>query len=275
MNYVLYHTNCRDGDGAALAAYLKLGEENTTYIPVQYNRPMPEIENGSNVYILDFSYPKTILEELHQRSKSVLVLDHHKTAMNELQGLPYAKFDMNKSGAVLAWEHFHPGKDIPDLLLDIQDRDLWIKERPNVETTAAGLLLCRDFRDYEKHLYNTDALVSDGSSKLRYDQVELDSVIKKAVIGKWGQYKVAAINTTQLISETGAQLYNNLDIDFAVMWFVTNRGKMVMSLRSNKIDVSQIAAFYGGGGHPAASGCTMSMDDGFFIIQGIFDTKIN
>lgn len=272
-NYVLYHASCRDGDGAALAAWSKLGDVNTTYIPVQYNRPLPEIDSGSDVFILDFSYSRQILEELRQRSHSILVLDHHKTAMEDLSDLPYATFDMNKSGARLAWEHFHPGKEIPDLILDIEDRDLWKFKRTSSKQVTSGLLLHRDFREYAPYLDDLSKAQSNGEIKLAYDEVELSNAHKKAIFGKWGTFKVAAINTTQLISETGEKFYSYPEIDFAMMYFITNEGKMVFSLRSNKTDVGTIAKAFGGGGHTASAGFTVTLEDGITILKDIIDSK--
>ena len=49
-------------------------------------------------------------------ASDLIVIDHHKSAMVELHDISNTKFDMTKSGAILSWEFFHPGKT--DLLLD-------------------------------------------------------------------------------------------------------------------------------------------------------------
>ena len=123
-SYVLYHGGCSDGFGAAFAAWMRLQHQATEYIPVSYGKPMPDIPDGSDVYIVDFSYSREMLISLSERCQ-VRVLDHHKTAQAGLEGLPFCTFDMDKSGAVLAWEYFHPGDDVPEILLYVQDRDLW------------------------------------------------------------------------------------------------------------------------------------------------------
>lgn len=103
--FVLYHANCPDGFAAARAAWMSLGDA-ATYLPVSYGDPLPAIPDGSEVYIVDFSYPRPILEELEARC-GLTVIDHHATAQEALSGLAFAHFDMSKSGAVLTWEHFH------------------------------------------------------------------------------------------------------------------------------------------------------------------------
>ena len=64
-------------------------------------------------------------ERLAARAGSTRVLDHHATAAEDLAGLPFVTIDLDRSGAVLAWEHFHPGRPVPLLLRYVQDRDLW------------------------------------------------------------------------------------------------------------------------------------------------------
>ena len=62
----------------------------------------------------------------------LIVLDHHKTAMEELQPLlddPESGitgvFDMGRSGAALAWQYLANKKPLPELLQYVEDRDLW------------------------------------------------------------------------------------------------------------------------------------------------------
>jgi hypothetical protein len=74
-------------------------------------KPPPDV-TGLDVAIVDFSYKRPVMIELARKAKSILVLDHHKTAEAELiEPCPGIEvhFDMNRSGAVMAWEYFHPG----------------------------------------------------------------------------------------------------------------------------------------------------------------------
>ena len=129
---VLYHANCTDGAGAALAAFIAMGDT-AEYIPVQYGYPPPMYGPSDIIYIVDFSYPRSVLMDMADRVSMVVVLDHHKTAKADLEGLEHDNmkvfFDMNKSGAVLTWEYFHPDRPTPLLFNHIQDRDLWKFER--------------------------------------------------------------------------------------------------------------------------------------------------
>lgn len=127
VKHVLYHANCYDGFGAAFAAWKKFGDQ-AEYIPVSYGQDAPFILESEGIFIIDFSYPINTLNNLSQIAP-VVVLDHHKTAEEALsphvgKDNPKIIFDMNKSGALLAWEYFHPETPVPLLIKHISDRDL-------------------------------------------------------------------------------------------------------------------------------------------------------
>ena len=156
---VIYHASCADGFGAAFAAWLKLGDE-AEYVPMQYgkidfdfeggffNLGSHEADNpctfiaGRDVYILDFSFPRPIMDAIFRNAKRVVWLDHHKTAFemwcgeipeegswcedtNFMQGQHVIVLDNNKSGALLSWQFFHPGTKVPMLIRHIDDYDRW------------------------------------------------------------------------------------------------------------------------------------------------------
>ena len=125
-NICIYHKSCADGFGAALAikVFLDMNNEKCEYLAVNYGGEAPSVI-GKNVYIVDFSYSKNTLIRMHQEAKSIIVLDHHKTAQKNLEGLDFCHFNINKSGAMMAWEKFGNSSKIPDLIKYIQDRDLW------------------------------------------------------------------------------------------------------------------------------------------------------
>src|SRR3954470_16325384 len=107
--YILYHAGCADGFGAAFVVWLT-GGENATYIPVSHGKPVPELEDWSEVYILDFCDPREELLKLASRMTRVVVLDHHATAkaglLSARDSLAAAVYDAEHSGAVIAWNYF-------------------------------------------------------------------------------------------------------------------------------------------------------------------------
>jgi len=82
--------------------------------------------------------------ELNEVANNLLVIDHHKTAMKELEGLDYVVFDLDSSGVTLTWQVFNPGVNIPSILLYIEDRDLWKWELPDSKEISEGLRYVND-----------------------------------------------------------------------------------------------------------------------------------
>jgi uncharacterized protein len=269
---VLYHKDCADGFGAAFAAWTVLGDP-TVYVPVQYGEPMPlgQIPVGGTAYIVDFSYPREDLISLAQRSNRVVVLDHHKTAREALEGLDgtvpglSVAFDMDRSGAVLTWEYFHPGEPVPLLLLYIQDRDTWRWELQDSRAFSAALgLEPKSFERWKElarcltpdNPWARERFVADGSLVLRAQAQHVASLASKAVMSDVGGHSVPAVNCPIFQSELGEELCKKYpDSPFAAVWFCPGPDTEIWSLRSrNGFDVSEVARSLGGGGHAAAAG---------------------
>lgn len=252
---ILYHGNCFDGFGAAYAAWKKYGSE-ALYYPCVYGSPLPEIAKGSTVYMIDYSLPRKEMEELYQLCEgNLVVLDHHKTAEDNLRGLPYATFDMKKSGAMLSWEYFHPGTVVPELINYIQDRDLWLHKLPySKEVSAALQAYPYSFETWDG--FYIEDLKDEGITLLRYQQVLVKMICEKSEVAVGYRGKtVAMVNATSHWSEVGAHLLQkHPEADYAASFFIEGTKKK-WSLRSRAdFDVSVIAKERGGGGHPQASG---------------------
>jgi len=255
---------------------------NTGFVEIPRS-PNSIVTTEVDVYILDFSYPRDVLEELRKRVRTLVVLDHHKTAQEDLKGLDYATFNMNKSGAVLAWEYFHPDKDVPSILLDIQDGDLWKFERPNTEKIRAALPLIK-FDLLSLHscaMYEDDYewLLGQGESILTSENVEISHRVPKHVhkTTLYG-YSCGCINCTTLISKTGSAIVNDetLRVDVALMYQIIEDGKVLLSFRAakdNDVDVSVLAKEFGGGGHAKAAGGRCYLKTLQNILDGILDGK--
>lgn len=274
--YVLHH-NDPDGFGAAYAAFKALGSKNVEYIPVDYGRPRPELEDGSNIFILDFSYPRADLDRLVERMQSVLVIDHHKSAMLDLEGHPCAIFDINKSGAGLAWDHFHPNTSRPDYINYIEDADLWRFALPDSKYVKNSL--------YQEDL-TLDAFIR-GAEKSITDRISEGRVIQKVIDHNLqmgfdvmhtlaiDEFTMLAVNSCLHMSEFGSALFTKFlkekKADFAGTYYRYTQNTYKFSLRSvGDFDVSVICKRFGGGGHKNAAGFEVPIDkfNGTFLLSG-------
>ena len=274
----IYHKDCTDGFGAAWAVRHALGRDNVEFHAASYDDPPPPVADR-DVVVVDFSYKRPVFDELARDARTVLVLDHHKTAADELRGLPVppatysalrdpatvskpfracALFDMERSGAGLAWDYFHPdAQSRPDLINHIEDRDLWRFALPGTRQIQAALFSYPfDFEVWDD-LMRTDIadLHKEGIPLLRSHQKDVDQLVRltrrRMKIAGF-EVPVANIPPT-MVSDAGELLAQGAP--FAACYWDSSPAR-VFSLRSAKdgLDVSAIAQRYGGGGHAHAAG---------------------
>ena len=256
VDCVIYHADCTDGFGAAYAAWKQLGNR-AEYHACKHGTPPPDVK-GKVVTILDFSFNNATTKQMIEDAESLIVIDHHKSAMVELHDITNTHFDMSKSGAMLAWEFFHPGKEPPKFIQYIQDRDLWKWELPySKEFAAAFDMIPFEFEEFEK--FEDDSVFDDavkrGSYILAYSKTVVKKVCEKASNRKVDGKDVMVVNASHWMSEIGSRLAP--DCDFAMIWYWDHEARETkVSLRAfhDAVDVSEVAKKYGGGGHKKAAG---------------------
>jgi len=253
--YIVYHANCLDGFGAAWAARHALGPD-INFIPASHGSTPPSFPAGAQVFIFDFSYDRDTLTRINEHCDLVL-LDHHQTAEKDLIGLDFATFDMNRSGAMMAWDYFFPDQEAPDLLKWIQDRDLWRWEYEDSKAaTAAIQAYPREFEVWDDLMANPQKLVAAGLVALSLTEQQVDQICKNSYMSDVAGFTVPVANATCYWSEVGNTLCKRFpDSPFSATWYLMSNGSKKWSLRSiGDFDVSAIAKNYGGGGHKNAAG---------------------
>lgn len=266
IDLVLYHGNCSDGFGAAYSAWKLLGNR-AEYIPCYHGGDVPEV-TGKKVVMLDFTFDNATTKRMIEEADSFIVIDHHKSAMVELHDINCTIFDMNKSGAMMAWEFFHPTKEAPKFIEYIQDRDLWTWELPySKEFSAAFDMVPWEFDAYEEF---EDASVIDdaikrGSYILAYSKTVVKKIVDKAtrrvLCIKDKEYDVSIVNSSHWMSEIGNSLSRECDVAF-IYYFDHHTKLYRVSLRAfhEHIDCSEIAKHFGGGGHKKAAGFSLPLN---------------
>lgn len=255
----IYHSGCDDGFGAAFAVWKRDGDC-VTYHPGVYGVDPPDV-TGLDVAIVDFSYKRPIMVDLAGKAKSILVLDHHKTAQADLDGLAAecpnvtVEFDMERSGAVMAWQHFHPQRTVPEFFLYLQDRDLWLKQMPDVDAfTMALRSYVQDFRLWDKIYDSPQSIIAEGRSIHRYFRTLVEIAKSHAYFKEIGGHRVPVVNASMFMSsELAGELAEGHP--FAGV-YAESETHTLWSLRSRPggADVSEVAKQFGGGGHKHAAG---------------------
>ena len=255
-NVILYHADCADGFGAAWALWKRF--PHARYIPVKHGHPPPVDVAGTHMVMVDFSYSREVIEELAEKAASFQILDHHVTAKGSLSGLPYAHFDMSKSGAVLAWEWAHE-EPVPWLLQYIQDKDIWTWKLPHSrEINAALASYPFDFQVWDN--LEQPMLELEGRAILRLEHSLIGKIIEEAVLVEFEGETVPAVYSPVMNSQIGERLCAGHP--FCIIWH-QQHGRRYFSLRSRAgtTDVGAIAARHGGGGHVNAAGFSLPCNE--------------
>ncbi len=274
----IYHGGCDDGFAAAWCVRKALGDEVEFYPGVYQKDPPPH--EGRDVIFVDFSYKRPVLDEMAKVANSVLILDHHKTAQEDLADLAkppsfsawrdaawgghlsqnvrmVALFDMNRSGAGLARDYF-VGGGRPDFIEYVQDRDLWRKALPyGDEFTIALRSYPQDFETWDMLIERgVGSLIDEGHAIQRYYRLRVEELKRSAYPAWFGPHKCWIANAPYFAaSEVAGELCEQAGAEFGACYFEVSAGRWQYSLRSRgDFDVSAIARKYGGGGHKNAAG---------------------
>lgn len=288
---VIYHKNCLDGFGAAFAIWKAQLPTKLKFIPMDYNERESWITSVRNniedwaqkdFIVVDFSFSNEDTEYLVSISNTFTWLDHHKTAFDNWCGETYlaenSKYeykdsrstiilDNEKSGAVLAWEHFHPYQPLPDALIFIQDRDLWNWHYPDTKAFTRSLsMLPQDFKVWEQVLSPNcvTEMITKGEAINEYYAEQLTRSIEATkescqILGNVG----LCCNLPPMFASEAGNVLARESGTFGATWFKDKDGNIKWSLRSiGDYDVSAIARSFGGGGHKNAAGFVLTPSSG-------------
>lgn len=265
---VLYHgRHCPDGFAAALAAW-RFYDGNVEMRGLDHGEvrtldDLPALD-GRAVYILDFSFPADILRGIDAHAARLVMLDHHKSAADALDGFEcrcgVVHFDMAKSGARLAWEFFLPDEPLPDLVRYVEDRDLWNWQFAESAAYLAALDMEPQVLGRWNEIANFSAIqtqefmargqaMDDKFTKLANDIAEgAQPVVFNGEPG-------LMVNAPGVFHSLVGDLISRKSGTFALMWSAGQGGVVKVGLRSQRgYDCIPLAQSMGGGGHAQACG---------------------
>ena len=226
-----------------------------------YQKDPPDVA-GRIVYLVDFSYKRDVVKAMLDSALRVTLIDHHKTAIEDLAALPglFMYTDLERSGATLAWDFLFPDEPRPLLLGHVEDRDLWRFKLAGTREIQAFVF------SHEYTFEMWDRLMSANQAELvqmtaagaaierkhHKDVAELVKVCQRRMVIAGYDVPVASLPYT-MSSDAGHVMAQGEP--FAACYWDTADNR-TFSLRSadSGIDVSAIAAQFGGGGHAKASG---------------------
>lgn len=266
---VIYHGQCPDGFAAALCAWLYF-EGRGDYIAMTHSETLPNL-TGKSVYMLDIAFNRPKMEKAIDEAASLVVLDHHQSAAEDLHGLncPCGKisFNLGQSGARMAWEYFHAGKSLPALIKHVEDRDLlqWL------HADTAPYLASLDVGPY--HFHRWAGIMGMNEQKfsefMARGKAMHAQTIKLARQLALDARDISILGTTGRIANAPNVLHSAVGEEllkecttFAMLWCLEENGTRIkVGLRAAPgFDTLPIARAFGGGGHPYASAFRLPLE---------------
>ena len=242
-----YYHNDNDGRCAGAIVYSVYSE--CEMIESDYKNPIDieAISFDEDIYIVDFSFTPEVMEEVLKKTKNIIWIDHHETAMEykyseELKGAR----DNSHSGCVLTWKWFNSG--LPEGVKLIGDYDTWAfkyGEQSRLfylglqlyDTNPRNLSLWAILFEDNKKL--VEQIIEEGRTCRRYrDNFCKDCRTSYGFETIFEGYKCYALNLYKLGSPSFGEKFHEYDICLS---FVFDGLKWTVGLYSDKVDVGKLA----------------------------------
>lgn len=289
----IYHIADHDGKGSA--AIVKYAHKECELLGYNYDQEIPydEISKHDKIVICDISFPMEYMFKLHAE-KDLTWIDHHASAIAQYDaylekagglGIKGSRA-IGKAAIELTWEYFFPDKPVPEGvhllalndLFDLRDK----RVRPfEYAFQAQGVNRPYDYvwKDLFEGKTDINLMVEKGSAILSYIKHRDYRLVRNmAFEGTYNGLRCIAANMPQAGSDFFESLDNIKNYDFMVSFSLNKRNRWNLSFRSttDDVDVSKIAAAFGGGGHKRAAGASGLEQLPEFLRVGIREwTKFN
>jgi oligoribonuclease NrnB/cAMP/cGMP phosphodiesterase (DHH superfamily) len=233
VDLIIYHRKCMDGKMSFYIARKFLSQfgriNDCSYYEMDYeDKDIPDC-TGKNVAIFDFSFKREVVQEIRAKSKSFILLDHHKTALDIVGDEPNCIVDLKESGATLAWKYFFgPDSEIPDVVKIIKNRDTFrwtVKNARLISNYLFNKVNMYDEAEYARLLDNSEfrkdkeKMVNEGALMAQVNNKTVAWASSTAIRVEFAGYITYACQCPILHSDIGAHiLLNKPDCSIVIIW---------------------------------------------------------
>jgi uncharacterized protein len=289
--YKLLTHNDLDGVSCGILAKLAFGKDvdvryhSVSRLDTEVEKFIDSKEKDTYLIITDLSVNKVNeerLEEYYKEGGKVLLLDHHKSALH-LNDYDWGYVEVEKDGQLTSatslfytylveQELLEPKLAIDEYVELVRQYDTWEWEKNENEEAhrlnALFFLISIDefeekmmdrlsksdhfyFEEFEKKIPDME------DDKIeRYIRRKKREIVQTEIDHKFAGIVYAESYHSELGNELGKEFPH---LDYIV---ILNMGSKRVAFRTihDDVDVSEIAAHYGGGGHAKASGCAMTVE---------------
>lgn len=268
----IYHIADHDGKGSAAIVGRKFADVEFLGFNHDMDVPWEAIERHNEIVICDIALPLEVMFDLSER-KDLIWIDHHASVIDEYnRAIQAGKKEIkgireNGTAAImLTWEYFFPEEEIPEgvkllALNDIYDlRDKRV--RPfEYAFQSMGVNKPQDgsWTDLFEGRLNIDDMVAKGNAILSWVRNRNHRLCKAMSFeSSFKGKKCICANMPQGYSEFYDSIKNIRSYAFMCNFFMTGKNTWNLSFYTARddVDVSKIAAEFGGGGHRKAAGAS-------------------
>jgi oligoribonuclease NrnB/cAMP/cGMP phosphodiesterase (DHH superfamily) len=281
----IYHIADHDGKGSAAIVKSKFPETELMGLNHDMDIPYEEIEKHDKIVICDIALPVKYMFELNKKI-DLTWIDHHVSVINEYEELMKSgeyepikgKREVGTAALVLTWQYFYPQKELPEGLrllglndiYDLRDR----RVRPfeyAVQTYGVNRPTDKIWQMLINNEVNIKEMVEKGNAILSWVRNRNYRLVRgMAFESEYNGLRCICSNMAQGQSEFFDSLDNQRDFDFMVNFFMNKKNKWNLTFYTykNDVDVSKIAAEFGGGGHAKAAGASSLDKLPDFLLSG-------
>lgn len=281
----IYHIADHDGKGSA--AIVKSVYPETELMGLNHDMEIPydEINKHDKIIVCDFSLPLDFMFQLSQ-TRDFTWIDHHVSVIDQYEKIiaegnrkPIKGIRrVGTAALMLTWEYFYPDRPLPlgIKLLGLNDVfDLRDKRVRPFEYAMQALGVNRPTDKIWSELINdtldVSEMVEKGKAILLYIRNRNYRLVRsEAFESEYHGLKCICANIPQGYSEFYDSLDNVKDYDMMVNFFMNKKNCWNLSFYTAKdnVDVSKVAAQFGGGGHAKAAGASSLPELPEFLRKG-------
>lgn len=281
VKMIISHDRCADGIASAMIA--KYVYPRAEVMLVQYGPERDSLEAAPDMLFVDMTPPEDKVMDFVRAN--TVVMDHHKKQKRLVEQFGCngyfadEKDEPGVSGALLAFRYLSlPGdagslEETRDAMNSAYDlavltgiRDTWQKDHPRWEEACilreTLLYFPLDMwleRAEEGKFMPEEAHLQVGEIKLKKQKKLIKKLAKEVLLYEMRDGEVVAIAPTygSTTSDLAEYLRTERHVHtLATFWYSSNGSILTLhvSMRSDHIDVSEIASRFGGGGHTNAAG---------------------
>ncbi len=279
----IYHIADHDGKGSG--AVIKSVYPETELLGLNHDMKIPfdEIAKHDTIFVCDFALPLDFMFELSE-AKDFTWIDHHASVIEQydaaiakgkkpIKGLR----KVGQAAIELCWQYFYPNKPVPLGVQLLAKNDLFDLSDPRVrpfeyamQSMGVNNPADKIWQDLFAEKIDVEKMVAEGKRILEWINVRNYRLLRgMAFEAEFDGLKCICANMAQGYSSFYDSLPNRDKYDVMINFYMNKNRKWNLSFYSAKpnVDVSKLAAKFGGGGHRGAAGASALDELPAFMLQ--------